>query len=119
MTNTIRNIAIITTAALAVGTTIAANLPVQDDGLSPLQAHTVNMEDYTAVVYYTQNDNDSFQVITTVGPNIDIDGQITRHQTVVRPGDNYVFSLDNGVAGSAATKIDFSSENGKLIVVSQ
>lgn len=115
----LRNIAFVAAAVVTAGSTIAATVSISPTDLSPLHAHTVNLEDYTAVVYYTENYNDSFQVITTVGPNVDINGQITRHKAVVRSGDNYVFSLDNGVPGSSATTIDITAEDGQLKVVTK
>ncbi|MBX2884775.1 MAG: hypothetical protein KTR32_32770, partial [Granulosicoccus sp.] len=89
MLNSIRQM----TAAAALTFACAAGAEVQSIDIAdvvaqvaPMQAHTINMGDYTAVVFYTEMDNGNYNVVTTIGPNIGTDGSITQHDIEMSPG---------------------------------
>ncbi|MBX2880964.1 MAG: hypothetical protein KTR32_13565, partial [Granulosicoccus sp.] len=90
----------------------------QDAQLQPLQAHTVSLENYTAVVYYTVLDNGDFQIVATVGPNAGFDGAMSQHMTTMKPGQSYNWTLDTGIAGQPATAMTFTADFNKLIIAS-
>lgn len=62
--------------------------------IAPMQAYTINLGDFTAVVFYTQLPNENLQVITTIGPNLGISGAITQHQIEYSPGQRYTLNVD-------------------------
>jgi len=86
--------------------------------LKPMQAHTVTLENYTAVVYYTVMTNGQFQVTTTIGPNVGYEGAMTQQQAVIKPGQSFSMSMNTGVQGEPATAIRFSAESNTLVVAS-
>ena len=92
---------------------------VSDTNLAPLQAHTVNMSYHTAVVYYTILANGDYQVITTIGPNAEVNGLTSQHRVTIQSGQSYELSLDSGVAGTPANAIRFTANGDKLLVASR
>lgn len=120
MKNTIRNTIIAANLAFAMGTAsqVFAN-DTADVDLQPLQAHTVSMQEYTAVVYYTVQDNGDYQIVTTFGPNIDVEGEMSQHRVTVKPGHSYELSMDSGIAGNPANVIRFTADDKALIVASR
>ncbi len=87
-------------STILVSAFIASALPVavaaQD--LKPLQASAFNLGKQSAVVYYTGNSN-NYEVVTTIGPNLDNIGEPIRYVASVAPGQSYrieVGSSDRG-----------------------
>lgn len=113
MTNPIHKII----TAFALSTTLCAATEVSADMQSidisnvveqaaPMEAKTLNLGDYTAVVYYTKMTNGNFMVVTTVGPNIDVDGAITQHQIELAPGQRYTMNIEHANHSDVALRSD-------------
>lgn len=86
-------------AAMTAACTAGAEMQSIDiadivEQVAPLQARTISMGDYTAVVYYTEMTNGNYNVVTTVGPNSGINGSITQHSIELSPGQHYTFKID-------------------------
>lgn len=114
MLNSIRQIT--AAAAIAIATTAAADMQTIDmthvvEQVAPLQAHTINMGDYTAVVYYTEMSNGNYDVVTTIGPNTDTTGAITQHRIELTPGQRYTLNVDRGFEEDVAFNLDAESDN--------
>ncbi len=73
-----------------IATTAASTLPIvvvaQD--LEPLHAGVFHLGQQSVVVYYTENSN-NYEVVTTIGPNLDSIGEPIRHVASVAPGQSY------------------------------
>lgn len=111
---------LITTAALALTLSHSAAVSAASDTrLQPLQAHTVSLENHTAVVYYTKLDNGDFRVNATVGPNLGTVGLISQHKVIVKPGQSYTWSLETEVAKAPAVIIQMTADDNKLVVASR
>ncbi|MBX2878929.1 MAG: hypothetical protein KTR32_03300 [Granulosicoccus sp.] len=112
----IRNIALAT--AFFASTLTAAEFATNGDAhsLDPLQAHTIAMADYTAVVYYTLDNQGDYQIVTTVGPNPGVNGQASQHQISLSQGQSWSLDLDSG---SDTGVINFSVQNGALVLASR
>lgn len=121
MISATRDIAIATTLAistLAISALAVAQFSSNGDkiALTPLQAHTVSMSDYTAVVYYTILENGHYKVVTTVGPNAGVQGQSNQHQVTLAAGQ--LWSLDIA-DGDTTEQISFSAEGDQLLIASR
>ncbi len=120
MKTSIRNIILAATLALAgtaqVGTVQAAEIIPNE--LKPLQAHTVALGDYTAVVFFTVLANGKFQVITSAGPNEGIEGEMIQQVELVKPGETVIYSLTTA-EGKPATEFHFTAGQDRLIVASR
>ncbi len=87
--------------------------------LKPLQGHIINMENFTAAVYYTVLSNGKYEVITTIGPNENVVGATTQHVVTMDIGQSYSFSFDQGSTQYAKTTINFKSTVNELRVASK
>ncbi|MBX2884625.1 MAG: hypothetical protein KTR32_32020 [Granulosicoccus sp.] len=109
MKTQIRSIAIafaLTLAGTAQAGTQSIDIDAAVQQIAPMQAHTMNLGDYTAVVYYTELANGNFNVITTVGPNVGIAGSITQHQVELSPGQQYSLNVDQGADTDVALNLE-------------
>lgn len=114
MKNAIRNMLL--TANLIFTFLVATPAAAENGrGMQPLQAHTITMTDYTAVVYYTRNDKNDYQIVTTVGPNIGVNGETVQHRVTIKPGQSYELSMNSGLAGNAINVIQFTACDDGLI----
>ena len=104
---------------LAAFAEISTNDGKQITRLEPLQAHTVNLTDHTAVVYYSILDNGDLHVVTTVGPNEGVPGTATQHRRTITTGQAYDLYLDTGVYGKPANVITLSANEEWLFVASR
>ncbi len=112
MNAAIRNIIIGASLAIAANTYAVELIPAE---LQPMQAHTIALEDYTAVVYYTVLDNGDFQVVTSAGPNPGVQGEAMQHIETVKPGTSMIYKLVT-TADTPATEIQFNALKQSLIV---
>ncbi|MBX2880517.1 MAG: hypothetical protein KTR32_11320 [Granulosicoccus sp.] len=100
---------------------VSASLRAESDSsvsLAPLQAHTIEMRDFTAVVYYVELDDGLFDIVTTIGPNGDTDSPTTQQRTSLSIGQSYKLSLDQGDGTALAVAIEFkATEDNKLAVL--
>lgn len=117
MKASIRNIILASTLALALAGAAQA-VEIVPDNLSPLQAHTVKMQEYTAVVYFTVLANGNFQVITTAGPNAGVEGEMIQRVETVKPGETVIYSLHTA-EGKPATEFQFTAGPERLLVASR
>ena len=94
----IRNFAL--SALLLSATALEANtvtLPADGTQIGPLQAHTAQLAEYTAVVYYTVLANGDYEVVTTYGPNEGVSGVATRNRVILSLDQSYSFNVDQGL----------------------
>lgn len=84
--------------------------------LKPMHAHTIGLTDHTAVVYYVVQENGDYQIITTVGPNVGVAGNASRHRVTMSDGQSWSLGMDNG---ETATAITFSTNGESLFVASR
>ncbi len=110
----IRNI--ILTAVLALTGTANATEIVPGE-LVPMQAHTVAMDGYTAVVYYTVLSNGDFQVVTSAGPDAGVEGEMIQRIEIVDPGQTVHYTLHT--AAGKSTQFQFTAGDGALVVASR
>ncbi|MBX2885709.1 MAG: hypothetical protein KTR32_37480 [Granulosicoccus sp.] len=117
MNHIIRRTLIAAGIALVMGPTISG-IASSDETvqLQPLQAHTIDLDDRTAVIYYVVNHDGSFEIVTTVGPDVETDGIISQSHTTILPGQSFSWSLDTGVPGTAVNALEISAAFDKLIV---
>lgn len=119
MKTAIKNIVL--SAALALTTTTLSAAPqiaeISSKTLQPMQAHTISMQDYTTVVYYTVLANGDFQVVTSTGPNAGVDGEMTHNSVTVESGASLVYSLQTA-AGKPSVDIRFAANENRLVVAS-
>lgn len=82
--------------------------------IAPMQAHRVNLGNHTAVIYYTKLEDGDFNVVTTIGPNIGVEGSITQHQLELSPGQQYSINVDQGAATEVALTVE--AESGRVAI---
>lgn len=90
-----------------------------DSALKPLQAHTVQMEDYTAVVYYTVAENGEYIVVTTIAPNAGVNALASQQRTRINPRQSYEVVLDVGTYGAETLLLSFSAQPNALLVATR
>ncbi len=105
-------------AALVTSTMSYAGIVANDAEieLAPLQAHTVEVADHTAVVYYVTLDNGDYEIVTTIGPNVGVAGRATQHRIVLSAGQSWSLDIDNG---QSTRVISVSAVSDALIVASR
>jgi hypothetical protein len=84
--------------------------------LNEMQAHTIDLSGHTAVVYFVELDEGSYQVVTTVGPDLGTDGEISQHRVVL--SDNESWSLDV-LGGDSKKTINYEMTVSGLTVYSR
>jgi len=105
---------------LASTSTIAGEaFMLQDVALQPLQAHTINTGAYTAVVYYTVNGENEYDVVTTIAPNVGVSAITTQHRARITQGQSYEVALDSGVYGVEARLFSFTAKTDALVVATR
>ena len=102
---------------ILVSALIASALPlaVAAQDLEPLQASAFNLGEQSAVVYYTENNN-NYEVVTTIGPNQEGMGAPTRHVVNVAPGQSYNIEFGSNDRGPSPYKLTITRVNDTLSV---
>ncbi len=98
-------------AFVAYGFSIA--VAAQD--LEPLQASAFNLGKQSAVVFYTEKNND-YEVVTTISPNLGSIGAPIRHITTVVPGQSYSIEVGSSDKGPIPYKLTIIRGNDTLSV---
>lgn len=120
MKTAIRNIILSTSFMVAASAQAAAPHTAEIDSqmLQPMQAHTIALDGYTAVVYYTVLANGDYQIVTSTGPNPGVEGEMTQNSVTVAAGEWLIYSLQTA-PGSAPVDIRFAAMDQALIVASR
>jgi len=105
--------AVLATSAMSLAGITANGAQIE---LDPMQAHTVDLSDHTAVVYYVAMNNGDYEVVTTVAPNPGVVGNATQHRVVLSPGQSWSLDLDNG---ESSRVISVSVDSNSLMVASR
>lgn len=115
----IRHIALVTSIAAS----FICNAALSNDSnikssaqLLPLRALTVDMQDFTAVIYYVISDAEEYEVVITIGPNINVSGTITQHRTTISAGQSYTLSFDQGVGKDSVQHLKINAGHDVLRV---
>lgn len=103
---------IVSLAALAIAMpTVAHSME-----LKPLQGGSFELGDHAVSIYYTENDQD-YQVVTTIAPVDDIDGAPIRFVGLMAPGQTETVSV--GSFNSTVSEVLELVHNGDHLTVLQ
>ena len=105
----IKQIAMLAAAVFSMG------IAHSDELSSPMNATAIPLGDHTAVVYYTEQ-GDEYEVVTTIGPNYDVEGSIVRHVTRVQAGESFDIEIARNGTYSDPRTITISRNGDALMV---
>ena len=106
--------ALITAGSLALALTLPSMGSAAE--LKPLQAGSFELGAQHVSIYYTAED-ETFQVTTTIAPDIDSEGSPVRLVSVMRPGQTEIVSVGSFEAAASDETLELVHNGDRLTVV--
>ncbi len=103
---------ILSLAALAIAMPAVAN----SAELRPMQGGSFEIGDHAVSIYYTENDQD-YQVVTTIAPTGDYDGAPIRFVGLMKPGQTETVSIGSFGNTNAPEVLELVHNGDNLTVV--